>query len=420
MLPINQYNAGFRIASGAFKSSPIPSLLVDAGELPLDFYRQMLLAQYWHRVQRIPSSLASQAILNDKFFKFYDNHPRCPKPFGYRAFKLFEELCIPRMKVHPFKYSVVPPWKLPSVEHCEWYLGKTHDMGDEILRLSFLKHLEDHHNSAMVFTNGSKSSAGVGFGAIFPDFNRSGRLLDQSSIFTAEAYAILTALKEISSRQKGKYVIFSDSQSTLLALENFNSNHPIIVEILEWLYLTEANGCSISFCWSPAHVGIVGNEKADALAKAASTSVSIIQHPLPVNDTKPIIRSTVFSSWQFFWDLENQKMKEIAVSIKPWKYSPMIRRKEVVLSRLRIGHTRLTHGFLMNKEPQPFCEDCLVPLTVRHLLAECPSLLDARNKYFSGCKANDGSFMLSRILGFDFKEDCLFNFIKEVGLLGNI
>ena len=27
-----------RIATGAFKSSPIPSLLVDAGELPLDFY----------------------------------------------------------------------------------------------------------------------------------------------------------------------------------------------------------------------------------------------------------------------------------------------------------------------------------------------------------------------------------------------
>ena len=74
----------------------------------------------------------------------------------------------------------------------------------------------------------------------------------------------------------------------------------------------------------------------------------------------------------------------------------------------------------MNKEPQPFCEDCLVPLTVRHFLAECPSLLDARNKYLSGCKANDGSFMLSKILGSDFKEDSLFNFIKEIGFLENI
>ena len=38
------HNAGIRLAAGAFKkSSPIPSLLVDAGELPLDLHRQLLL-----------------------------------------------------------------------------------------------------------------------------------------------------------------------------------------------------------------------------------------------------------------------------------------------------------------------------------------------------------------------------------------
>ena len=35
-------------------------------------------------------------------------------------------------------------------------------------------------------------------------------------------------------------------------------------------------------------------------------------------------------------------------------------------------------------------------------------------------KTNDGSFMLFRFLGFDFKEDSLSKFIKEVGLLENI
>ena len=56
----------------------------------------------------------------------------------------------------------------------------------------------------------------------------------------------------------------------------------------------------------------------------------------------------------------------------------------------------------------------------RHLLIECPSLLDARSKYFSGCKTSDGRFMLSRILGSDFKEANLFNFIREVGFLDDI
>ena len=52
------HHAGIRLASGAFKSSPIPSLLVDAGELPLDLYRQSLLVRCWYRLQRLPSSLA--------------------------------------------------------------------------------------------------------------------------------------------------------------------------------------------------------------------------------------------------------------------------------------------------------------------------------------------------------------------------
>ena len=43
------HNAGIRLAAGAFKSFSIPSLLVDAGELPLDLRRQLLLVRYWYR-----------------------------------------------------------------------------------------------------------------------------------------------------------------------------------------------------------------------------------------------------------------------------------------------------------------------------------------------------------------------------------
>ncbi|XP_076057241.1 uncharacterized protein LOC143034778 [Oratosquilla oratoria] len=51
------HHAGVRIATGAFKSSPIPSLLVDAGELPLVLMRQSQMIKYWTRVQRLPNSL---------------------------------------------------------------------------------------------------------------------------------------------------------------------------------------------------------------------------------------------------------------------------------------------------------------------------------------------------------------------------
>ena len=135
----------------------------------------------------------------------------------------------------------------------------------------------------------------------------------------------------------------------------------------------------------------------------------------------PVIRSAVLDSWKFTWELENQKMKEIANSIFPWKYSSMTRQREVILSRLRIGHSRLTHGFLMSGDHQPFCEDCLVPLTVRHLMIECPSLSDQRERYFpSSCKGTDGGFSLAKILGVDFMEDRLFGFIDAIDILNKI
>ena len=81
----------------------------------------------------------------------------------------------------------------------------------------------------------------------------------------------------------------------------------------------------------------------------------------------------------------------------------------------------MTHGFLMSGDHQPFCEDCLVPLTVRHLMVECPSLLDERERHFpASFKGIDGGFSLSKILGKDYKENCLFSFIEDIGILNKI
>ena len=50
---------------------------------------------------------------------------------------------------------------------------------------------------------------------------------------------------------------------------------------------------------------------------------------------------------------------------------------EVILSRLCIGHTRLTHHLLRGDEP-PLCDDCFAPLTVCHFLTECPTYMMQR------------------------------------------
>ena len=48
-----------------------------------------------------------------------------------------------------------------------------------------------------------------------------------------------------------------------------------------------------------------------------------------------------------------------------------IRREEVVLARLRLGHTRVTHSYLLQGEELPQCVGCDAPFTVPHFLLEC-------------------------------------------------
>ena len=411
------HNAGIRVSTGAFKSSPIISLLVDAGEIPLEMIRQSSMIKYWIRLQRLPDSLTFNVIFKNSFSCFY-NKISYPKPYGLRIREILEDLQIPKGKILPIKYSAFPPWKMPSIEYCRSITDCKKDQLDVVLRQKFLDHIKDHRNTVYIYTDGSKSDAGIGFGVSFPNFSLSGSVHESASIFTAELYGILRALKQILSVDGSHFTIFSDSRSVLEALESFNPIHPLVLEILEWLFLLNCKRKTVHFCWVPAHVGILGNEKADKLAKEGA-----LKHPinkgLPASDFIPGVRLAIKSAWQFHWTVEvSNKMREITDKINPWVYTSSSRRREVLLCRLRIGHTLFSHSFLMNDNFQPFCSDCLVPLTVRHLLVECPSLVELREKHFT--KDRDGNFSLRQILGRELNEDSLFSFIEEAGFTGQI
>ncbi len=151
-------------------------------------------------------------------------------------------------------------------------------------------------------------------------------------------------------------------------------------------------------------LGVPGNEQTDQLAKAATARTAPGLRPpppcpLPCRDLFPTIRSAVDSVRRTEWENvpATNKMSEVTTdAVHPRSYSHIrSRRKETVLARLRTGHTRYTHGFLMSRDVQPFCDDCLVPMTVRQLLVECPSLREQREQYLSQCIDGDGNFSAS-------------------------
>ena len=90
------------------------------------------------------------------------------------------------------------------------------------------------------------------------------RLPGQASIYTAELCAIQLALDVVNNSNEDKYIICVDS---LQAIEQQHIDHPLVLDVLE-KYSALINK-TVLFCWVPSHVGIRGNELADAAAKAA-------------------------------------------------------------------------------------------------------------------------------------------------------
>ena len=52
------------------------------------------------------------------------------------------------------------------------------------------------------------------------------------------------------------------------------------------------------------------------------------------------------------------------------------------MARLRLGHKRITHSYLLLGEEQPQCVGCDAPFTVRHFLLECGDFAQVRNNCF--------------------------------------
>jgi len=61
----------------------------------------------------------------------------------------------------------------------------------------------------------------------------------------------------------------------------------------------------------------------------------------------------------------------------------MPRKNKLILNRLLIGHTHLTHSYLLNKEQPPNCNYCKSLLTVEHILTSCSAYKNISEKHYS-------------------------------------
>src|SRR5207253_2990668 len=93
---------------------------------------------------------------------------------------------------------------------------------------------------------------------------------------------------------------------------------------------------------------------------------------LPILDTdlRPIFKHKLQSVWQASWtQLQDSKLRSVKADVSECHSSfRASRREEVVIARLRVGHTYLTHSYLLCGQVRPDC-----PMCGEHILLDCPS-----------------------------------------------
>ena len=160
-----------------------------------------------------------------------------------------------------------------------------------VFKKEYLSMKENYVNHYEIFTDGSKQDAKVSAACFIPSDPSnplSTRLRDDSSIFNAELQGILLALGKIKHMSKShkQFVIYTDSLSALLAIQNRNFKSKNVRRVFNMIKGISSKVC-ISFVWIPSHVGISGNESEDRLAKAALFGTENTKHFIRWSDLKP-------------------------------------------------------------------------------------------------------------------------------------
>ena len=159
---------------------------------------------------------------------------------------------------------------------------------------------DEHSYCTPIYTDGSKDNDRVGCAAIINNISIKQRLPSNASIFTAEMKAIDLALDAIAESEDDHFILFSDSLSVLLSLQNKKMDNPLVVNRLYKLHLLSIAHKTIFFCWIPSHISIRGNETADMAAKE-SLDFNITPSQVPYTDLKPHINPFIANKWQECW-----------------------------------------------------------------------------------------------------------------------
>ncbi|KAF0303168.1 RNA-directed DNA polymerase from mobile element jockey [Amphibalanus amphitrite] len=213
----------------------------------------------------------------------------------------------------------------------------------------------------------------------------------------AELFALRAALEELLNMDGRDTslptVVCTDSMAALALLRSGPAAQrtPLAADIWRLLAALTEGGQPVTMQWVPAHCGLPGNERADALAREAS---ALPQHDTPIDGgtiCKAVARDAA-RAWQRSWP--DGWYRAIWADRRPGPVLEADRAVAVDIHQLRAGHWSGSAQYLhrIGRRPEadcPQCNDMGCPAarcrvcreeadTPRHVLLRCPALAGRR------------------------------------------
>ena len=194
------HHQGLRLCLGAFRTTPVYSLYAEAGEPSLSHRRLKLALNYCLNVYSEPENPAYDDVFNPQFEKKFEDSPHSLPPLGLRIRPHFKEADVNIGVVSDYpKFPEDPPWTLHSPEvRFDLATYKKDNTSSLAYKTYYAELCSKFPSFQKVFTDGSKSEAGVGSAAYCqtaPTEERSKHMCSDSSVYTAELRALSLALK---------------------------------------------------------------------------------------------------------------------------------------------------------------------------------------------------------------------------------
>ena len=201
------HNQGLRLCLGAFRTSPVESLYVDAHEPCLSARRAKLSLQYASKIKSLPKHPAHNAVFDNKYMKLFDARPNAIRTFGLRIKQFLTASNIELSDILEIPWCIKPRKIVLDLVHLK------KDRTDASIYQQLFMEIRDRYRDYIpVYTDGSRDGNAVACATVFPlNTVISIRLPDSASVFTAEVWAIIKALEQIKDSNASKYIVFTDS-----------------------------------------------------------------------------------------------------------------------------------------------------------------------------------------------------------------